>query len=129
MAAVLRKCRRRCQLKQVGRSQLITMVENTMTKTLESSRSPRANFFLVGAPKAGTTSLDRLLRSHPDVFLSPIKEPCHFCPDVTAQLRHQLNARAGFDLPGYLASPDKAVIHFQPVASPEHYARLFDGAG
>jgi len=90
---------------------------------------PRANFFLVGAPKAGTTSLDRLLRSHPDVFLSPIKEPCHFCPDVTAQLKHQLSSRAGFDLPAYLTSPDKPVIHFLPVASPEDYARLFDGAG
>lgn len=99
-----------------------------MTRHPHSPR-PRANFFLVGAPKAGTTSLDRLLRSHPDVFLSPIKEPCHFCPDVTAQLGHQLGARSSFDLPAYLASPDKAVIHFLPVASPDDYARLFDDAG
>ena len=34
-------------------------------------------FFIVGAPKAGTTSLARYLGQHPDVFMSPHKEP-HF---------------------------------------------------
>ncbi|MEM9074584.1 MAG: sulfotransferase [Myxococcota bacterium] len=32
-------------------------------------------FFVIGAPKAGTTSLYEYLRQHPDVFMSAVKEP------------------------------------------------------
>ena len=39
-------------------------------------------FFIVGAPKAGTTSLYQWCRQHPAVFMSPIKEPCFFAPEV-----------------------------------------------
>jgi hypothetical protein len=39
-------------------------------------------FFIVGAPKAGTTSLYHWCRQHPSVFMSPIKEPCFFAPEV-----------------------------------------------
>ncbi len=40
------------------------------------------NFFLIGAPKSGTTSLARYLAQHPAVYVSPIKEPCFFAPEV-----------------------------------------------
>ena len=40
------------------------------------------NFFLVGAAKAGTTSLFHYLRQHPDVYMSPVKEPCFFAPEA-----------------------------------------------
>jgi len=36
------------------------------------------NFFIVGAAKAGTTSLYNYLLNHPEVYLSPIKEPNYF---------------------------------------------------
>jgi hypothetical protein len=36
------------------------------------------NLFVVGAPKAGTTSLWRYLGQHPDIFMSPEKEPRFF---------------------------------------------------
>ncbi len=36
------------------------------------------NFFLVGVAKAGTTSLYRYLREHPQVYMSPIKGPTFF---------------------------------------------------
>src|SRR5258707_14574826 len=36
------------------------------------------NFFIVGAPKAGTTSLCYYVGQHPDVYMSPIKEPSYF---------------------------------------------------
>ncbi|MBI3262198.1 MAG: sulfotransferase [Acidobacteria bacterium] len=39
-------------------------------------------FFVVGAPKAGTTSLYHYLDQHPAVYMSPIKEPCFFAPEV-----------------------------------------------
>ncbi len=36
------------------------------------------NFFILGAQKAGTTSLHRYLGQHPQVFMSPNKEPQYF---------------------------------------------------
>jgi hypothetical protein len=40
------------------------------------------NFFIVGAPKAGSTSLYHYLDQHPDVFMSPVKEPCYFASEL-----------------------------------------------
>lgn len=40
------------------------------------------NFFLAGAPKAGTTSLYHYLAQHPEIYMSPIKEPCHFSTEI-----------------------------------------------
>lgn len=39
---------------------------------------PKPNFFLIGAPKAGTTSLYHYLKEHPQIYMSPIKEPRYF---------------------------------------------------
>lgn len=36
------------------------------------------NFFLIGAAKAGTTSLHRYLDEHPEIFMSPVKETYFF---------------------------------------------------
>jgi hypothetical protein len=41
----------------------------------------RPNFLVIGAMKAGTTSLYELLRRHPDVGMSSEKEPAFFCVD------------------------------------------------
>lgn len=35
------------------------------------------NFLIIGAPKAGTSSLHVYLEQHPDIYMSPVKEP-HF---------------------------------------------------
>ncbi|MBZ5609092.1 MAG: sulfotransferase domain-containing protein [Acidobacteriia bacterium] len=43
------------------------------------------NFFIVGAPKAGTTSLYHYLDQHPQVYMSPIKEPNYFASEVRAE--------------------------------------------
>ena len=37
------------------------------------------NLFVVGAARAGTTSLWRYLGEHPEIFVSPVKEPNFFC--------------------------------------------------
>ena len=40
------------------------------------------DFLLVGAPKAGTTALHAALAQHPELFLSPVKEPKYYlCGD------------------------------------------------
>lgn len=88
-----------------------------------------ANFFLVGAPKAGTTSLQRALATHPQVFLSPIKEPCHFCTDVQVQLGAVFDRQSRIDLAAYLDAPVRAPLHLHLVRARSDYARLFDDAG
>ena len=42
----------------------------------------KANFFIAGVPKAGTTSLHNYLGQHPEIYMSPVKEPSYFCRDV-----------------------------------------------
>jgi len=42
----------------------------------------RPDFFIVGAPKSGTTALYEYLRQHPQVFMSDPKEPNFFGADV-----------------------------------------------
>jgi Sulfotransferase family len=39
------------------------------------------DFFVAGAPKAGTTALHAALARHPQLFLSPVKEPKFFLTD------------------------------------------------
>jgi hypothetical protein len=39
----------------------------------------KPNFFIVGAAKAGTTSLYHYLEQHPEIGMASYKEPCHFC--------------------------------------------------
>jgi sulfotransferase family protein len=79
------------------------------------------NTFVIGAPRSGTTSLYEYLSTHPDVFMSPVKEPEFF----SGSSRHAdldrylaLFERAGDEKvrgeasTGYLAHPT-AAIHLQ----------------
>lgn len=45
------------------------------------------NFLVIGAPRSGTTSLYEYLRAHPDIYMSPVKEPDFFAhaPDALAR--------------------------------------------
>lgn len=41
----------------------------------------KPDFFIIGAPKCGTTSLAAWLAEHPQIYMSPAKEPHHFNTD------------------------------------------------
>jgi hypothetical protein len=41
----------------------------------------KPNFFIIGAAKAGTTSLYDILYQHPQVYFPFVKEPAYFCDD------------------------------------------------
>src|SRR4051812_41637422 len=80
------------------------------------------NFFIVGAGKAGTTSLYSYLSQHPDIYLSPVKEPCYFASEIRADVRAgavqqhvALQPRAGSRPKGWIA------------AEGEDSPRLFEG--
>jgi sulfotransferase family protein len=53
----------------------------------------KPTFFIIGAPKCGTTSLAAWLADHPDIFMSPTKEPHYFNTDH----KRYLNSLAGYE--------------------------------
>jgi Sulfotransferase family len=72
------------------------------------SRKRVPDFFVVGHPKCGTTALYEMLRSHPQIYMPPVKEPRFFGSDM-----HSVpDARA----PG------------GPPRTPEEYLSLFQAA-
>jgi len=48
------------------------------------------NFFIIGAPKCGTTSLSEYLKTHPNIYFSRVKEPHFFDLDVSQRLKLNL---------------------------------------
>lgn len=46
------------------------------------SKYPMPDFFIIGAPKCGTTSLARYLGEHPQILISSPKEPHYFSTDL-----------------------------------------------
>lgn len=61
----------------------------------------RPDLFIIGAPKAGTTSVYEWLKGHPEVYMSPSKEPRYFAPDLHTD--HAQDLRYGEDEGTYLA--------------------------
>jgi hypothetical protein len=51
----------------------------------------KPNFFIIGAPKCGTTSMAIWLSKHPKIFISPIKEPNYFNSDLDKGRNRKLN--------------------------------------
>lgn len=54
----------------------------------------KTNFFIIGAPKCGTTALAQWLSAHPDIFMPPVKEPHFYSKDLANQ---QAPTRAEYD--------------------------------
>jgi len=49
----------------------------------------KPNFFIIGAPKCGTTSLARWLETHPRVFLPPRRKEPHFFSGISPDLKRR----------------------------------------
>lgn|SRR6185312_1240853 len=89
------------------------------------------NFFIAGAPKAGTTSLYHYLSQHPDIFMSPVKEPAYFSlenrpenyiPEIRDRMRKQMDAWQA----RLRDDPDHGLTQGVFVCR-EDYLALFDG--
>jgi len=50
-----------------------------------SKKIKKPDFFIVGAPKCGTTSMAKYLSQHPEIFIPDIKEPNFFGKDLTGK--------------------------------------------
>lgn len=55
----------------------------------------------MGAPKCGTTALYEMIGAHPEIFVSPIKEPDFFAADIRAAVRGDRTGEIA-DWPQYL---------------------------
>jgi len=86
------------------------------------------NFFLIGAAKAGTTTLHHVLSSHPEIFMSPIKET-NFFSRHDMQPEHFLSRykrSIDLDLDDYLNLQSRPNRHIAHVEDELHYLKLFD---
>ena len=87
------------------------------------------NFFIVGAAKAGTSALAKLISQHPDVYMSPLKEPHYFASDFKPEdFREDYRARTKIDFSEYLKSEPLPSRHIAFVREFEDYVELFRGA-
>jgi Sulfotransferase family len=71
------------------------------------------NFFVAGAPKAGTTALHAALARHPDLYMSAVKEPKFFLTDGP---------------PPAQGGPGDAKTYREHIWRRADYEALFDGA-
>lgn len=71
------------------------------------------DFLVIGAPKAGTTALHAALARHPDLYMSPVKEPKFFLTDGPPPDR---------------GGPGDAQTYREHVWRREDYEALFSGA-
>lgn len=72
------------------------------------------DFFLIGAPKAGTSALHSALAGHPGLFLSPVKEPKYYM--------------CGDSPPPAYKGPGDAHSNQEWIWQRERYLALFDDA-
>ena len=94
---------------------------------MPETRVPKLpNFILAGAPTSGTTSLHHYMGQHPQVYMSPIKEPTTFAaadmlchPDFRRAIERKKEA-----LHAYLAGPRVESARFW-VPEWNDYLRLF----
>lgn len=92
--------------------------------TASTLRKP--DFFIVGAAKAGTTSLYNYLKLHPDVYFSPIKEPHFFSTDINLDdMRSDFKKNVQRDVGDYIKNSLGAPRHGTFVRNEDHYQQLF----
>lgn len=72
----------------------------------------KPNFFLIGASRSGTTSTYHYLKSHPEIYMSPVKEPRYYA------YRDEKVDHEGLT--------DKYHINRSSVPFTENYKALFD---
>jgi hypothetical protein len=65
---------------EVGQKVHILRAESNQTM-ISRNGADVPDFVILGAPKCGTTSICETLSTHPNVFISPIKEPHYFAVD------------------------------------------------
>ncbi len=83
----------------------------------------KANLFIVGAMKAGTTSLTKMLSQHSEVYLPPIKEPHYFVTDLPKSI---YNPSVYFSLENYFDTEFPNDLHIANLQTLEQYEKIYE---
>ena len=81
----------------------------------------KVNLFIVGAMKAGTTSLIEMLDKHSDIYVCPIKEPHHFIKFTPKSVF----SHPPFNINDYLSQQNLEKLHLRVVKDLNDYEELF----
>ncbi|NPA51292.1 MAG: sulfotransferase [Aquificae bacterium] len=85
----------------------------------------KPNFFVVGAAKAGTTSIYNYLKPHPQVYVSPIKEPNFFSTDINPEkFRKNYKKEIEKDYDKYFKYGEESHLTF--IRDLNDYLKLFE---
>jgi hypothetical protein len=90
------------------------------------------HFFIVGTVKGGTTSLYNYLHQHPDIYMSPIKEPHFFSTDINPDNFREQYRRMVMTSDAMELSRDELNGRYRNTAfirDKEVYLQLFKEAG
>lgn len=80
----------------------------------------RPNLFLIGGMRCGSTSLNLILSQHPDIFMSPIKEPKYYVAEAMRRIPNATSTQK-LDIARYEAKGR--------YRTSETYSSLFDKVG
>jgi hypothetical protein len=87
--------------------------------------SKKANLFVVGAMKAGTTSFVDMLSLQDSIYVPPIKEPHYF----VNELPHSIYKPSRFfDLNAYFEKDFPKPLHIVKLTDLEHYQKIYSFA-
>lgn len=97
--------------------------------TTHGAAGPQArklpNAIVIGAPRSGTTSVYEYMNAHPDVYMSPVKEPDFFSsPSLDAVYTSDTRDTATHDMREEDAQRSRALQE-----DCDRYVALFNGAG
>ena len=98
---------------------------DTKTVDMEEKKNKIPNFFVVGAPKSGTTSLYFYLKQHKDIYLSPIKEPVFFARDIVDNVLKCKKDVMPFNPQKYFSHKKLPERHIAFIKEEKHYLELF----
>jgi hypothetical protein len=87
------------------------------------------NLFLIGAAKSGTTTLSKYLGEHPRIATLAIKEPGHFCTDISpTNFSRAYERLIQWDEQNYFDSINLEPLHLGFVQERSNYHRLVANA-
>jgi hypothetical protein len=106
---------------------MTSSTEPPSPRYLQGRRVP--DFFIVGHHKSGTTALYEMLRRHPQIFMSSIKEPRFLAADLRALVPAGRDSRLPETLDAYLALFDQARDQERVGEASPSYLRSQTAAG
>lgn len=86
----------------------------------------KPNLFVVGAAKSGTSTLHAILNTHPDIYMSPIKEPHFFSKDINpGRFYGNFRNANNFDAEDYFGNDLLMPLHAAFIRDEKQYLALF----